>query len=57
MLAHDADHLGRCLATTGIYNLAVSELLFRLIRPGDLVIDAGANVGYMSVLAATAGAA
>lgn len=56
VLAHDADHLGRCLATTGIYDLAVSELLFRLIRPGDLVVDAGANVGYMSVLAATAGA-
>ena len=56
VLAHDADHLGQCLATTGIYDLAVSELLFRLIRPGDLVIDAGANVGYMSVLAATAGA-
>ena len=56
VLAHDADHVGQCLATTGIYDLAVSELLFRLIRPGDLVIDAGANVGYMSVLAATAGA-
>lgn len=56
VLAHDTDHLGQCLATTGIYDLAVSELLFRLIRPSDLVIDAGANVGYMSVLAATAGA-
>lgn len=56
LLALDDDHIGRCLGTTGIYDLAVSELLFRLIRPGDLVVDAGANIGYMSVLAATAGA-
>jgi FkbM family methyltransferase len=56
LLALDDDHIGRCLGTTGIYDLAVSELLFRLIRPGDLVVDAGANIGYMSALAATAGA-
>jgi FkbM family methyltransferase len=56
LLAHDADHIGQCLGTTGIYDLGVSELLFRLIRPGDFVIDAGANIGYMSVLAAAAGA-
>ena len=56
LLVLDDEHIGRCLGTTGIYDLAVSELLFRLIDPGDLVVDAGANVGYMSVLAATAGA-
>jgi FkbM family methyltransferase len=56
LLVLDDDHIGRCIGTTGIYDLAVSELLFRLIHPGDLVIDAGANIGYMSVLAATAGA-
>ena len=56
LLVLDDEHIGRCLATTGIYDLAVSELLFRLIHPGDLVVDAGANIGYMSVLAATAGA-
>ena len=56
LFALDDDHIGRCVGTTGIYDLAVSELLFRLIHPGDLVVDAGANIGYMSVLAATAGA-
>lgn len=56
LLALDDEHIGRCLGTTGIYDLAVSELLFRLIHPGDFVVDAGANIGYMSVLAATAGA-
>jgi FkbM family methyltransferase len=49
-----AEHLGRCLSTTGVYDLAVSELLFRLTREGDLVVDAGANIGYMTLLAAVA---
>jgi FkbM family methyltransferase len=56
LLALDDEHIGRSLGTIGIYDLAVSELLFRLVHPGDLVVDAGANIGYMSVLAATAGA-
>ncbi len=32
----------------------MSEVLARLIDPGDTVVDAGANVGYMTVLAAAA---
>lgn len=32
----------------------MSELLARLVDPGDTVIDAGANVGYMTLLAALA---
>jgi FkbM family methyltransferase len=43
---------GRSILTTGVYDIAVSELLARLIRPGDTVVDAGANVGYMTLLAA-----
>jgi FkbM family methyltransferase len=46
--------IGRSIATTGVYDLAVSEVLARLIDPGDTVIDAGANIGYMTVLAAVA---
>ncbi len=56
LVALDDEHIGLCLGTTGIYDLAVSELLLRLIRPGDLVIDVGANIGYMSALARAAGA-
>lgn len=44
--------IGRAIWTTGIYDLAVSETLFRLTRSGDLVVDAGANIGYMSGLLA-----
>lgn len=54
IFANPSEYLGRCLWTTGIYDLAVSELLLRLIRPGDFVVDAGANIGYMTLLAAVA---
>ena len=37
---------------TGVYDLCVSEALTRLIDPGDLVVDVGANVGYMTNLSA-----
>ena len=42
--------IGRSRRHTGVYELATSELLWRLIRPGDRVLDIGANVGYMSAL-------
>jgi FkbM family methyltransferase len=57
MLACPAEHLGQCLSTTGIYDLAVSELMFRLVRHGDVIIDAGANIGYTTLLAAVAAGA
>ncbi|MFA6217280.1 MAG: FkbM family methyltransferase [Candidatus Omnitrophota bacterium] len=36
-----------------IFELEVSEVLWRLIKPGDLVIDVGANVGYMTSIMAS----
>jgi FkbM family methyltransferase len=54
MLANPAEHLGRSLWTTGVYDLAVSEVMFRLVQRGDLVLDAGANIGYMTLLAGLA---
>ncbi len=46
--------IGRSILTTGLFDIAVSEALARLISPGDTVVDAGANVGYMTVLACVA---
>jgi FkbM family methyltransferase len=46
--------IGRSILTTGVYDLTVSETLARLITPGDTVIDAGANIGYMTLLSAMA---
>lgn len=44
--------IGRGIANTGIYDLGVSELVVRLAAPGATIIDAGANVGYVTQLAA-----
>jgi FkbM family methyltransferase len=44
--------IGQSIHATGLYDLAVSEVLARLIKPNDAVVDAGANIGYMSCLAA-----
>lgn len=50
------DSLGSAIARTGIYDTAVCEALFRLADPGDLALDAGANIGLMtSVLAVRVG--
>lgn len=46
--------IGNCIFTTGIYDLTVTETLLRLISPGATVVDAGAHVGYMTILAAIA---
>ena len=54
LIADPEKTIGHSIWTTGVYDLNVSELLIRLIRPGDVVIDAGANIGYMTVLAASA---
>ncbi|QDT15495.1 FkbM family methyltransferase [Alienimonas californiensis] len=44
--------IGRSVLTTGVYDLTLSEVVARLTPPGGRAIDAGANVGYVSVLAA-----
>ena len=46
--------IGRSIERTGLFDLTVSEVLARLIDPADTVVDAGANVGYMTILAAAA---
>lgn len=53
IIADPAKDVGRSLWTAGIFDLAVSEVLARLVDPGDTAVDAGANVGYMTVLVAT----
>ena len=50
--ADPARAIGRSILTTGVYDLTLSEAVARLTPPGGRVIDAGANVGYVTVLAA-----
>lgn len=42
--------IGKSLRTAGIYDLALSELLYRLIQADDLCVDVGANIGYVTSL-------
>lgn len=53
IIADPSKTIGRAIANTGVYDLAVSEALVRLLRAGDLAVDAGANLGYMAKLMAT----
>lgn len=48
--------IGGDIIKQGIFDIAVSECAWRLIQPGDRVLDVGANIGYMtSLFAARAG--
>jgi FkbM family methyltransferase len=50
------DTIGYAIARTGVYDLCATEVLFRLTDLGEVAVDAGANIGYMtSVLAAAVG--
>ena len=47
---------GKIITTLGVIDLMVTETLWRLAEPGELAIDVGANIGYMTaVLAARVG--
>jgi FkbM family methyltransferase len=47
------DHVQRQIYFIGAYEPVESFLFNRLIRPGDTIVDAGANVGQYSLLAAS----
>src|SRR5947209_8761809 len=47
-----AEMIGSSIARTGLYDLCVSETLYRLVGPADLAVDAGANIGHMTSLMA-----
>jgi FkbM family methyltransferase len=46
------EEVGRAIYRLGLYDLAVSEALWRLTDPGDLAVDVGANLGHMTGLLA-----
>ncbi len=52
------ESIGSAVWRLGLYDLAVSESLWRLTSPGDLTVDIGANLGHMAgILALRAGPA
>lgn len=51
-----AESIGAVIRHRGVHDLPVCELISRLIEPGELAVDAGANIGQMTgLMAVTAG--
>jgi FkbM family methyltransferase len=51
MLVNREDAIARAIALNGIYELATSETIVRIIRAGARqLVDVGANIGYMTLL-------
>jgi FkbM family methyltransferase len=46
------EDVGGAIWRQGLYDLALSETLWRLIEPGDVAVDVGANLGYTASLMA-----
>lgn len=46
------DHVGSQIATLGVYDLVVTETLWRLCDLGETAIDVGANIGYTTFVMA-----
>jgi FkbM family methyltransferase len=44
------DAIGQAIWQMGVYDLTVSEVLWRLVDPGEACLDIGANLGYMTCL-------
>ncbi len=50
------EDIGRQIWAMGVFDLCVTEALWRLVDPGELTIDVGGNIGYMSsILSVRAG--
>lgn len=52
--ACSAETIGSSIAKQGVYDLPLTEAIVRLTDAGDIAVDAGANIGYMSLVLARA---
>lgn len=54
---HPHETIGSCIWRTGVHDLIVTEVLWRLLDEGEIAVDVGANIGYMTgVMARRVGA-
>ena len=48
--------VGKAIINQGIFDISLSEVIYRLTEPGAMAVDVGANIGYVtSLMAANAG--
>ena len=52
MLLNPTEHIQQQLFWYGYYEKELGELLKKIVRPGDVFLDLGANIGYFSLLVA-----
>ena len=53
MLLNPTEHIQQHLFWYGYYEKELCELLMKIVRPGDVFLDLGANIGYFSLLVAS----
>lgn len=46
------ESIGKSIWIIGVYDLTLTETLWRLTEPGDIVVDIGANIGYTTSIMA-----
>lgn len=54
ILVNPKETIGKAIANLGLYELVPSEVMARLVDPGETVADIGANIGYTTSLLARA---
>ncbi|RMF19253.1 MAG: FkbM family methyltransferase [Candidatus Dadabacteria bacterium] len=52
LVVDGADAIGQAILRFGVYDLLLSETLWRLADADDLAVDVGANIGYTAILLA-----
>lgn len=55
LFVDSAEGIGKAIANSGVYDLALTEMLWRLIEPGNFILDVGANIGYTTGLCSIRG--
>jgi len=56
MEVDSSEIIGCGISRTGIFEMPVVEAIYRLVDSSDTVLDVGANIGYMTAAALSAGA-
>jgi len=47
------EYIGKRLVICNLFDLCISELIWRLLTPGQCAVDVGANIGYMTSIMAS----